>query len=119
MGDIVILVEDNPVVRTSVRRTLETLGYRVRTARNGEEGLRLMSGGYLAVLSDVDMPVMDGYGLLTSASRLGHDLSRIVFMTGSESGSVQMIRDSGLPVLRKPFRTEALGDAIKRAAGTA
>jgi CheY-like chemotaxis protein len=61
----VLIVEDNPAIRTTLRDVLELEGYAVQTARNGAEGLALLTAACpdLLVL-DLMMPVVDGWAVL-------------------------------------------------------
>ncbi|MBI2316140.1 MAG: response regulator [Betaproteobacteria bacterium] len=58
----ILIVEDSPVQGELLRRALEQEGYRVIAARNGAEGLALAKEHHPdLVISDINMPVMDGY----------------------------------------------------------
>ena len=60
----VLLVEDSVTTRLLLKNLLETAGYRVRTAVDGVDGLaQLRSGAADIVISDVDMPRMNGFDL--------------------------------------------------------
>lgn len=57
----ILLVEDSITSRVLLKNIFESAGYTVQPANNGEEGLRaLRHGQFSAVVSDVEMPVMDG-----------------------------------------------------------
>jgi two-component system, cell cycle response regulator len=59
-----LLVEDEPTQRLILSHKLRQAGYLVETATNGREALdRLLEGGYSLLLTDWDMPVMDGVEL--------------------------------------------------------
>ena len=60
----VLLVEDNPVNRELIQQQLEELGWHVGTAEDGQAALSLWpSDSWDVVLTDINMPVMDGYEL--------------------------------------------------------
>ncbi|HEY8199767.1 MAG TPA: hybrid sensor histidine kinase/response regulator, partial [Actinomycetota bacterium] len=62
----VLVVEDSVTTRTLERNILETAGFRVRVAADGAEGWdRLQSGSCNLVLTDIEMPRMDGFELVT------------------------------------------------------
>ena len=64
-GGNLLVVDDNAANRDILRRHLETQGYGVTAAGDGEECLRLLeSGAFDLVLLDVLMPVMDGFEVL-------------------------------------------------------
>ncbi len=59
---LILLVDDHPTNRLVVSRQLALAGYLCETAEDGEQGLeRWQTGRYALVLSDIHMPVMDGY----------------------------------------------------------
>ena len=59
---VVLVVEDNPINRKVASAMLEQMGFTVRSAKDGQEGLTAyQAGGIDMVLMDVHMPVMDGY----------------------------------------------------------
>jgi len=60
----ILIVEDSPVEAELLRRCLDRAGYRVTVARNGEEGLQAARVRRPAlIVSDINMPLMDGYQL--------------------------------------------------------
>lgn len=60
----VLVAEDSITSRILIKNILETAGYRVETAVDGVDGLtKLRSGDFDLVVSDVEMPRMDGFGL--------------------------------------------------------
>ena len=65
-----LVVEDDPAMLIALRDILETAGYNVRTARNGKVALDLLAQEQPAlILSDISMPVMDGYQLFEAVRR--------------------------------------------------
>lgn len=59
-----LLVEDSIIIRTQVKRLLEGAGYEVTAAVDGADGFnKLRAGNFDAVISDVQMPNLDGLGL--------------------------------------------------------
>jgi chemosensory pili system protein ChpA (sensor histidine kinase/response regulator) len=62
---LVLVVDDSLTVRRVTKRLLEREGYRVALAKDGLEALDALSGERpVAVLSDIEMPRMDGFDLL-------------------------------------------------------
>ena len=58
----ILIVDDSPTTRTSLSRRLEQLGNRVVQAQDGQQGLeRALTGRFDLIISDVDMPHMDGF----------------------------------------------------------
>ena len=96
-----------------VARTLGRHGYRVLTAQNGVEALKVLEREQVdLVLTDVGMPSMGGTKLYEQLRTLHGDLP-VVFMTGYGSDG-QLPND--YPVLAKPFGTQALLEAVQAAA---
>jgi diguanylate cyclase (GGDEF)-like protein/PAS domain S-box-containing protein len=63
-GATILVVEDSPVQAELLRRVFEGAGYQVITAADGAEGLALTKANHpAAVVSDINMPIMDGYAL--------------------------------------------------------
>src|SRR5262245_8346082 len=61
----ILIVEDEPDLLASLARTLREEGYAVDTAEDGEEGLyKAESWDYDAVVLDVMLPMLDGWGVL-------------------------------------------------------
>ncbi len=61
----ILLVEDSPFFRQLAKKHLESEGYRVTTAENGQEGLtKINEHEFDLVVSDIQMPIMDGLAFL-------------------------------------------------------
>ncbi|MBI5488300.1 MAG: response regulator, partial [Deltaproteobacteria bacterium] len=83
----VLVAEDSITSRTLLRNILESAGYRVRTAADGAEALaELRAGEFDLLVSDVEMPRMDGFAL-TAAVRADRRLAElpVVLVTARES----------------------------------
>ncbi|MBI9086478.1 MAG: response regulator [Desulfobacterales bacterium] len=80
----ILIVEDDPAVAEMLKVVLSAEG-NVDIAQNGEEGLnRIQSKYYRLVVSDIDMPVMDGIDFYKKAVALIPDLTkRVLFFTGA------------------------------------
>jgi two-component system cell cycle response regulator len=109
---LVLVAEDSLVVRTLLRRQLEEYGHRVVEAVDGEEALamcRLHQPD--AMLLDVEMPKLDGHGVL-AALRATPELADIpvVFLTARTSTEdvVEGLRLGAHDYLRKPFEPSEL-----------
>lgn len=62
----ILVVDDDPFTRKKLSFAIRNLGHVPETAENGEKGLeRLREGGISLVLLDIEMPVMDGFEMLT------------------------------------------------------
>jgi len=67
----ILVVEDDPAMLVALRDILEAAGYRVLTAPNGQAALDVLGGGEkpALILSDISMPILDGYGLFEAVRR--------------------------------------------------
>ncbi|MCR4375597.1 MAG: ATP-binding protein [Acidobacteria bacterium] len=118
-GERILLVEDEPQVRLVARRLLESAGYAVTEASDGEEAIAHLDVRGLAVdlvLSDVVMPRMNGKALADYLRRT-HPGLPVVLMTGYSRG---MLSDSGLldpgyRVIGKPLSRATLLTEVHRA----
>jgi two-component system cell cycle sensor histidine kinase/response regulator CckA len=113
----VLLVEDEPMVRTVAERALTRHGYTVITASNGEEALEILSRGEeLALLiSDVVMPGMDGPAMVRQARETRPDLP-ILFMSGYAEEQLRKSIDlDKVAFLAKPFSVQELAEAARKA----
>jgi CheY-like chemotaxis protein len=105
---LVLLVEDDAVIRTEVRHMLRAMGHAVVEAASAAEALELAGlPGLGLILSDIGLPGdVDGVGLMGILARQGHGARRML-MT-SAPGAAQRAAETGLPVLSKPFTFAAL-----------
>jgi hypothetical protein len=118
-GGVVILVaEDEPMVRALAVRTLEEQGYRVAAAADGVEALaRLESLERDAlrpeiVVTDVIMPGLNGRQLSDAVQARWPDV-RVLFMSGHTGRELlDRLVPAGAPFLPKPFTPEALVQAV-------
>ena len=112
----VLIVEDDPTLRMALVDTLETAGFEVFEAVNGKEALlQLMHHDVEAIVSDVQMDVMDGEELLTQV-RNRYPSIPFLMMTAHASieRAVSAIRDGAVDYLQKPFEAAALVRAVER-----
>ncbi len=78
----ILLVDDDPAVRTMLKDAFEFLGYEVLEAEDGEQGLEIfVSNNPDLVISDIYMPRMNGLHLLRNIRRKNFH-ARIILMTG-------------------------------------
>jgi signal transduction histidine kinase/CheY-like chemotaxis protein/HPt (histidine-containing phosphotransfer) domain-containing protein len=69
-GSLLLLAEDHPVNRTVLTHQLDVVGFHVETAADGQEALeKYRTGRYALLLTDLNMPRLDGYELARSIRR--------------------------------------------------
>ena len=113
----ILLVEDEPMVRTVAERALTRHGYKVLTATNGEEALEIVDRGdeIALLISDVVMPLMDGPTMVREARKTRPDLP-ILFMSGyAEEQLRKSIDIANVAFLPKPFSVQELAEAVRKA----
>jgi two-component system cell cycle sensor histidine kinase/response regulator CckA len=116
----VLLVEDEPMVRSVAERALTRHGYTVITADNGEEALEILGKGdpIDLLISDVVMPGMDGPTMVREARQKWPEL-KILFMSGyAEEQLRKSIDIENVNFLPKPFSVTELAEAARRTVGT-
>src|SRR3954470_6130975 len=109
----ILLVEDHAPTRMAISRIMRQAGAEVVTARDGEEGLsHLVTQRFDVLLTDLRMPVMDGFELMQHCMKLpeSHRPTRVIAISGEyEAGVLQGQAVSFLP---KPFDLNALLDML-------
>lgn len=115
-GASVLLVDDAEDNRTLLETTLSASGYAISTANNGLEAIRLLErGGFDLVLSDLRMPLMDGFGLLDETARK-HDVPLMIYSASTDPADEVRALDAGaVDFLRIPVRREVLVARVKHA----
>jgi PAS domain S-box-containing protein len=112
----VLVVEDETDVRNIVRRQLESLGHRVLVAEADTEALLLLQGPGAPDLLLTDVLLATGRnGIeLASAARVVRPGLPVIFMSGYTAvpDALQRIRETGAPLLSKPFTTPQLERAV-------
>jgi CheY-like chemotaxis protein len=93
----VLIVEDEPRFRASIRAYLEDSGYRILEAADGFEGIRLFkSESPNLVLTDLRMPVMDGFELIARLKTASPKTPVIVLTGTGDNTVVAKAREQGV-----------------------
>jgi nitrogen-specific signal transduction histidine kinase len=111
----VLVVDDDADVRQFLTDSLDTFGYAVVTADDGEAGLAMLDRVKPdLMIVDYAMPEMTGVELAQQVRAL-HPGMPIVFASGyAETAALESVTDANTISLRKPFRVGELQDAIAR-----
>lgn len=116
VDETVLVVDDDPHVRGSIRSILLELGYRVVEAAAPDEALRQARATPVdLLLVDVILPMMSGLVLAKAFLALRPD-TRILFMSGyTDEGLLDEVRagDPGVAFLAKPFTTTTLTKGVR------
>jgi len=114
-----LVVDDDPVVRTLLSAILARAGWSITTASSGEEAMeRLAETQFDAVLSDVQMPGMDGRELLTRIRGNGSTAHvPVILMTGtSDPALLASLRSEGATAsIAKPIDPRNIVEHIRTA----
>ena len=114
----ILVVDDDPLVTQLIVDTLTWEGYRLDSAPNGVAALeKIQHQRYDLILSDLHMPQLNGVGLyLALTQQLDRLSERIIFVTGSAGSSElhRFLKETGLPVLRKPFTLVELQQLVRQ-----
>jgi diguanylate cyclase (GGDEF)-like protein len=102
----VLLADDSAVVRAVVGRYLREAGIEVVEARDGEEALELVDqGSYDVVVTDLQMPRLDGFGVLEGIKQRAQG-TEVIILTGTHaqdmSSAVRALRLGAHDFLTKP-----------------
>ncbi len=118
-GSTILVVEDEDVVRSLVRKVLERRGFAVLDAATGTEALRIMEDPERVIdllFTDVVMPDMNGRDVVEAARRLRPDLA-VLYTSGYAETVIahQGKLEDGIHFLEKPFTPDALAEKVEEA----
>ena len=113
--ELILIVDDDGLIRQLLRETLTGEGYPVVTAKDGQEGWdRFQSSSPDLVLLDVQMPGLDGLEVLQRIREQTADVAVIIITAyGSESLSVEAMRQGADDYITKPFQPWQIVSAVK------
>jgi DNA-binding response OmpR family regulator len=116
----VLLIEDDPLVRTSIAKILERGGFTVTAVANGLAALgELRDQRFTAIVTDLRLPFLAGDDFFRQVQQLFPDMAkRVVFVTGwaQDSQVSEFLEQTGQPCLAKPFEAGELIAAVQRVA---
>jgi hypothetical protein len=120
-SETILLVEDQPEVRTLAVSALRKCGYTVHSAANGAEALatsRQAGGAIHLLVTDVIMPGMNGREVAGKLREERPDL-RVLFMSGYTANAIahRGVLDAGMDYLQKPFTPELLTAKVREVLG--
>ena len=120
----VLIVDDSPAMRAFVRRVIELSGFDLAAcfeAGNGREALSRLRGEWVdAILTDINMPGMDGEELLQALStdEMLRSIPTLVISTDATEKRIGRLMSLGARgYITKPFRPEDLREGLERILG--
>jgi len=110
MAKHILVVDDDPDIVLALTDRLSNLGFRVTTAGNGAEGMKILEHETVdGVILDLNMPVMDGMTMLTQV-RQQFPRMPVIIMSGDEN-TQRLIRgtmDGATDYIVKPINVDLL-----------
>ena len=119
-GQLVLLVDDEPLIREMLGSVLTHNGYRVLQAEDGARGVALFkqhAAEISVVMTDMMMPVLDGKKTIQAMRQIRHD-ARFILISGlAQTNDLdQSPNGAKIEVLRKPFTSETVLETLARVA---
>jgi len=114
-NEIVLVVEDEDMVRMLVMEVLNDLGYRGLEAADGPSALRILQSSQRIdlLVTDIGLPEMNGRQV-ADAARARRSNLKVLFMTGyAESAASNEFLETGMQIISKPFTMDKLADKIR------
>jgi two-component system OmpR family response regulator len=112
--ELILVVDDDPGIRQTIRWALEDEGFTVATAADGQEALAQAERHRPAlVILDMTLPVLDGHAV-AAGLRAGGAAVPILMITADGSAVAKARRIGAYTYLKKPFEIEALLAAVRR-----
>lgn len=123
MSEKVLIIDDDPMVRTLVKEMLAAEGYEVTSIEDGEKGVNFLTSGnskpdFKAIILDVIMPGMNGFDVLCELKQNPQTQSIPVLMLTGEDRAEDMMNGYAVGAdyyITKPFTREQLMFGFKLA----
>lgn len=120
-GELVLVIDDEAAVRTITQQTLEAFGYRVLLAEDGAEALSIYvqhRDEIAVVLTDMMMPVIDGYSTIQALMRINSQVEIIAASGLASHDMVSKAMSAGVKhFIPKPYSAETMLQALAEALG--
>ncbi len=112
---MVMVVDDEPMIRKMVASALSTSGYRVVDAESPEQAIRMMDShpSLELLVTDITMPDVGGCEL-AARMRLKKPRLKVLFMSGFAPGVGKNVLAQEADFLQKPFRITELIDRVRQ-----
>lgn len=118
MSKTALVVDDSATIRKLVSNTLKQMGFEVIEASNGKEGLeRLSAGSVHLIMTDLNMPVMDGLEFIRALrAEANNKFTPVVFLTTEvDDAKKEEARSAGATGwIVKPFHPDKVKAVAQR-----
>ena len=112
----IVVVEDDPHILRVISLWLTRQGHEVLEAANGKAALEII-GAQIPdlIVTDVNMPGMDGFELLEALDRLGRRPAGVLMLTSrwDHREIASRLSEQGVRVMPKPFSPTALSESVR------
>ncbi len=114
---VVFVIDDEEHIRSAIEQTFELRNFEVQTFSQAHKLLNQLSDTWPGVvISDINMPKMDGHQLMAEVKNIDSELSTILLTGfGDISMAVKAMRNGAYDFIEKPFNNDDLVDTVKRA----
>ncbi|WP_341235389.1 response regulator [uncultured Sulfitobacter sp.] len=120
MSISILAIDDSRTMRDLLRMTLEDAGFFVTTAEDGADGVqKLADANPDVIITDINMPVMDGFGFIETVRGSGRNKSVPILVLSTENSPELKDRARSVGAtgwIVKPFNDTRLVSAIRRVA---
>ncbi len=113
----VFVIDDEEHIRSAIEQLFELQGFAVQSFAEAHQLLNQLSDGWPGVIiSDINMPKVDGHQLMADIKRIDADIPTILLTGfGDISMAVKAMRNGAYDFIEKPFNNDDLVDTVKRA----
>ena len=110
----ILIVDDEKNIRLTMKQTLQTLGYEISTAVDGQDALKKLAvQEFDLLLLDLRMPGLDGVEVLRRVVRLRPDIRVIIVSAhGTVENAVEVIKLGAVDFIQKPFSPQELRQIV-------
>jgi CheY-like chemotaxis protein len=120
LGEVVLVVEDDLIVRGLILEVLSELGYGTMEAADGQSGLHILQSDRRIdlLITDIGLPGLNGRQM-TDAARVKRPDLKVLFMTGyaENAALANGFLEPGMEMVTKPFAMEVLATRIRNMIG--
>jgi DNA-binding NtrC family response regulator len=117
----ILIVDDDHAMRLALSESLESCGYSIEAAENGQDALGLFSKtGFDLVMTDMRMPGMTGIEVLKGVKNMSPETPVILITAyGTVGTAVEAMKEGAAEFIMKPFSLEDIESAVKNVLSTA
>jgi DNA-binding NtrC family response regulator len=113
----ILVIDDEPVIRVGISRTLEGSAFSVDTASNGHMGIEMLQEKeYDLIITDLKMPGMSGFEVLSAVKGLQPEVP-VIMITGfaTVETAVEAMKNGAVDYIVKPFTPEQILEKVNKA----